>query len=477
MTNIITDKQIEELNRIDKIIQKYAKKFSLDFYPQEFDIISSEKMAEILAYGFPISFHHWSGGRDYEREKTLWRYDRQKLPYEIVFNTNPCRAYLCETDPFVVLILTMAHVYAHNDFFKNNHWSKTQRSDMNRFLASAHERFEEYEKEYGFEAVERTITAALAIKFNIDPFSPERPDFEAIIEKKIKEARKKDPKLAVKKLKKELKGQIPFEPDRDLIAFIAEQAPDLEPWQRDILQVVREQAYYQFPNIRTHIMNEGWAVFWHEKIMTELIKSQLIGKEEREVYMMAQSRVLASHPMYFNSYLVGREIWKYIERKYGKEKLFQVRAAYRDIEFIEEFLVDEVIHDLKLYIYEAIPDTGTGEIFYIIVEKRPKVIREMLVNMLKISPGTPIISVLKGNHNNQGELYLYHHFNEMQMPLDEEYRQRTMEHIFELWGRTIWLESQEKTRSGFRSIVYSFNGKEHREHSNTNQLRLPFKKI
>lgn len=475
--NIITKEQVEDLNRIDKLIQKYAKKFGLDFYPQEFDIISSEKMAEIIAYSFPVTYHHWSGGRDYEREKTLWRYDRQKLPYEVVFNTDPCRAYLCETDPFIVIVMAMAHVYAHNDFDKNNHWSKTQRPDINRYLAAAHERFEEYEKKYGFEAVEKTITAALSIKFNIDPFSPERPDTEAIIEKKIKEAKKKNPKADIKKLRKEIQGQIPFEPDRDLIGFIAEHAPDLEPWQRDILMVIREQGYYQFPYFRTQIMNEGWAVFWHEKIMTELIKAQLIEKEDREIYMATQSRVLASHPLYFNPYLVGREIWKYIEREYGKEKLFQIRTAYRDIEFVDEFLTDEVIHDLKLYIYQAVP--WGGEIFYVIVEKRPKVIREMLVNMLKISPGIPIISVLRGNHNNQNEIYLYHHFDEMGMSLDEEYREKTMEHIFELWGKTVWLETKEKnSRSGIiRPIIYSFNGKDHKQHSNTNQITLPFKKI
>lgn len=468
---MIDDNQLKELNDLDKIIQKMAKKFGLDCYPQEFDIIPAEKMAEIMAYGFPISYHHWSGGRDYEREKTLWRYNRTVLPYEVVFNTNPSRAYLCETDPFVVLILTMAHVYGHNDFGKNNYWSKSERLDMNRYLAAAHQRFEDYERDYGLAAVEKIITAALSIKFHIDPFFKERPDNETIIEQKIKEARKKDSKIDVRKLRKELKGQIPFEPDRDLLGFIAEYAPDLEDWQRDVLTVVREQAHYQFPFFRTKIMNEGWAVFWHEKIMAELIKAQLIEKGDREIYMRAQSRVLPSHPMKFNPYLVGREIWKYIERKHGTEKLFKVRASYRDLEFVEEFLVDELIHDLQLYIYQPF-DLGP-ETIYVIVEKRPKIIRELLIGMLK-HPPAPTIHVISSNYNNRGELYLKHNFAEEQTELDEEYREKTMEHLYELWGRPIWLESQETHRYGAKPILYNFDGKKHHKHSNTNQLALPF---
>lgn len=462
---MITEKQIQELNRLDKIIQKIAKKFKLDFYPQEFDIISSEKMIEILSYFFPITYHHWSGGRDYERAKTLWRYDRENLPYEVVFNTNPCRAYLCETDPFVILILTMAHVYAHNNFFKNNRWSKMQRSDINRYLAVVRERFEGYEKEYGLEAMEKIISAALSIQFNIDPFFKERPDNQAIIEDKIQEEKKKNPKVDVKKLRKEFENKIPFERDRDLIGFIAEYAPNLESWQRDILNVVREQTHYLLPNVRTRIMNEGWAAFWHEKIMEELIKAQLIKKEDREIYMQFQSRVLASHPMHSNPYLMGREIWKYIERQYGLKKAFEVRDNYRDIEFVEDFLADEVIHDLQLYIYEE--RKIDSETIYVIIEKRPSFIRKIIAGASKRS-FAPTIYVVSRNYNDSGGLLLWHDFDEERTELDVEYRQKTMEHLFELWGKTIWLFSCEivskDNKKAAKSVLYSFDGEDYRKH-------------
>lgn len=467
---MVTEKQVKRLNKIDKIIQKIAKRFGLDFYPQEFDIVSPQKMAEIIAYLFPVTYHHWSGGRDYERTRTLWRYNRSGLPYEVVLNMNPSRAYLCSTDPFVILVTTMAHVYGHNNFFKNNYLLKMVRKDMNRYLAAAHKRFEEYEKIYGKEEVEKTITAGLSIRWNIDPLNKDKPDCEDEI-KKIAAAENLElgPK-EIKKIREEIVRQISFKPDRDLIGFIAKYSPKLENWQRDILTVIREQSYYLWPNMRTKIMNEGWAVFWHEKIMEELFKAQMFSDEEIEIYMKTQSGVLAWNPLRPNPYVIGLAIWKHIEKKYGREKMFEVRDTYRDAEFIEDFLDDEIINDLKLYIYKAVKGND-GKIYYVIVEKRPSVIRNILVYSHRLAPG-PVIYVLTGNYNNHAELYLKHNFDEEQIELDKEYMEKTMEHIYELWGNKVWLETKIKQYGKNIPIIYSYDGKEHRVHRNYKQLQF-----
>lgn len=470
---MLTPQQIEELNRFDRLIQDWAKKFGLDCYPQEFDIIDSEKMAELMTSGsLPITFNHWSYGRDFETVKTSWRLNRFNLPMETVYNANPCRGYICATDPFVVMILVIAHVYGHNDFFKNNFWLLQGRKDILGFMADAARRFKKYENAYGVEEVEKTLTAALSLQWNIEPFRPERPDFQQQLEAKILEARataKKDQKtLDLKKLRADMEKQIPFEHDRDVIGFIKDVSPTLEDWQRDILAVVREQAYYLFPNIRTQTMNEGWAVYWHEKIMDELIAAELISTADRDIYMTTQSRVLADWKIDQNPYWLGREIWKHIVQKHGLKKAFDVRANYRDIEFVEEFLEDELIRRLKLYIYGRYEDRIDGKDVYVyeIADKNPERTRERIVASLKKRPDAPVIRVTRSNFNKNGELLLLHDFNENQEELDGEHLARTLEHVYHLWGKPVWLQTREpnvRSSSGFANILYGYDGARHQK--------------
>jgi len=125
----IMDADLKRLMEFDEKIQEIARGFGLDFFPQEFDVIPAQKMLEILAYRFPVNFSHWSFGRDYEREKTQFEYGFG-IPYEVVLNSNPSRAYLMNTNPFPVQVMVMAHVYAHNDFMKKNYHFKATRRDI-----------------------------------------------------------------------------------------------------------------------------------------------------------------------------------------------------------------------------------------------------------------------------------------------------------------------------------------------------------
>ncbi len=462
---MLTPEQLTELNRFDSLIQEWAKKFNLDFYPQEFDVITSEKMAELMAYFLPADFSHWSRGRDFEIVKTAWRLNRSGLPMEVVYNTNACRGYICGTDPFVVMVTVMAHVYGHNDFFKNNFWLLKSRTDILGFMADAARRFKKYEEDYGAETVEQTITAALAIQWNIEPFRDERPDYQKQIEMRMQEARAKAKKeqkqLHLTNARAYLEKKIPFEPDNDVIGFIRDVSPALEDWQRDILTVVREQAYYLFPQIRTKIMNEGWAVYWHEKIMDELINAKLISDADREIYLKAQSGVLADLKIVQNPYWLGREIWKHIVKKHGLKKAFEVRANYRDIEFVEEFLEDELCQQLKLYIYGRYEDYINGEYVYYIADKNPKRVRERIVDSLKKLPNAPVIRVTRSNFNKEGELLLLHDFNEDLEELDTEHLMKTLEHVYHLWGKPVWLQTREedvKSQSGFVNVLYGYDG-------------------
>ena len=140
--------ELERLVQLDGKIREIARNFGLDFFPQEFDIIPARKMLEILAYRFPVNFSHWSFGRDYEREKTQYEYG-MGIPYEVVLNSNPSRAYLINTNPLPVQVMVMAHVYAHNDFMKNNSHFKPTRKDILPSASEAALRFQKYEKRFG----------------------------------------------------------------------------------------------------------------------------------------------------------------------------------------------------------------------------------------------------------------------------------------------------------------------------------------
>ncbi len=169
---------LKKLNEADKLIREIAAEFGLDFMPQEFDVVPAQKMLEILAYRLPVNYSHWSFGRDYEIERTKYEHGFS-VPYEVVFNSDPARAYLMETNPLPIQILVMAHVYAHNDFMKNNRHFQITRRDMITSASEAAQRFRQYEEDYGREAVEKLIDAGMAIEWNIDPDELIRPETEA----------------------------------------------------------------------------------------------------------------------------------------------------------------------------------------------------------------------------------------------------------------------------------------------------------
>ena len=112
---------LSELMQWNEKIEAIAKGIGLQCYEQEFEICDFEDMIGYEAYvGMPSHYPHWSFGKSYERIKTLHKYDMVGLPYEMVINSNPCIAYLMKNNSLLLQILTMAHVYGHNDFFSNN---------------------------------------------------------------------------------------------------------------------------------------------------------------------------------------------------------------------------------------------------------------------------------------------------------------------------------------------------------------------
>lgn len=484
------DADLERLARFDEKIQEVAREFGLDFFPQEFDVVPAQKMLEILAYRFPVNISHWSFGRDYEREKTKYEYGFG-IPYEVVLNSNPSRAYLMNTNPFAVQVMVMAHVYAHNDFMKNNFHFRPTRRDILPSASEAAIRFQKYEKRYGLEEVEHVVDAGLSIELNIDPdffireeseedqrerlsASPQKPEtpgpYDDLITRREVEGYPKD----------HYNKRTPLEPERDVLLYILNHSPKpLKEWEKDVLSVIRDQSRYFIPQRRTKIMNEGWATFWHMRIMDRLFKEGLLSAEEHGGYNLYNARVLATNPRMANPYLVGLKMFEDIEERWnkgrfgkeweecddlkekeswdlglgkGRERIFEVRRRFSDRFFVEEFLTERLVEELNLYLYEGLEEHG--EIRYLISGRDWRRIKQTLVVHLSTF-GTPLIMVEDGDYRGKRELYLKHAFEGIE--LDQEYREKTLEHIFYLWDRPVHLESVVDGHQ----VVFTFDGKSH----------------
>ncbi len=468
------EQDLKRLNEFNERIQEIAREFGLDFFPQEFDAIPAQKMLEIMAYRFPVNFSHWSFGRDYEREKTKYEHGFG-VPYEVVLNSNPSRAYLMNTNPFPVQVMVMAHVYAHNDFMKNNLHFKPTRRDILPSASEAAARFQKYEKRSNLEKVERLINAGLSIESNIDPdFFIKEENEERTRERLSTPAAPVEvpgpfddliPRKKVERLSREdYNKKTPPEPERDMLLYIINHSPKpLQEWEKDILSVIRDQSRYLMPQRRTKIMNEGWASFWHIRIMERLFKEGFLKEEEHGYYNLYNARVLATNPRTINPYLVGLRILEDIETRWNKgrfgreweecedptkkavwdtdlglgiEKIFEVRRSYSDRFFMEHFLTEELVNDLELYLYYGRQEIG--EIKYVISDRDWQRIKALLVTHLSTFD-IPVIMVEDGDYKGKRELYLKHAYEGIE--LDKEYREKTLEHLFYLWDRPVHLET------------------------------------
>lgn len=347
---------LQELEQWNEKIEGAAKKAGLACYNQEFEICSYEDMLCYEAYvGMPSHYPHWSYGKAYEKKKTLYRYNLDGLPYEMVINANPCIAYLMRDNTLLLQILTMAHVYGHNDFFKNNRlFTERTRAEITVSMFKNHaDRIRSYiqDPSIGYERVERILDAAHAIRFQIPRESPTRMEADAekkdrILQRYYEEIKTTGPLDQKKEIPFPNVNKIPLEPTSDAVQFVIDHA-QIEDWEKDILQIVREETNYFIPQIETKIMNEGWASYWHYSILHQLQLPQQLHIE----FLNRHNQVIRPFAGSLNPYYIGFKIFEDIEKRYGKEKMFEVRAMERDASFIRKYLTEEICRELNLFEY------------------------------------------------------------------------------------------------------------------------------
>jgi len=359
-------------------------------------------------------------------------------------------------------------------------------------MANHATKIRKYIDKYGLEAVESFLDVCLSIDDLIDHHS-------VFIERRSKNNGEADEPLVVRKIassdymdefinpkefmeqqKQKLEDErrkrrrFPEEPQKDVLLFLLENAP-LENWQRDVLWMIREEAYYFAPQAQTKIVNEGWATYWHAKIMTE----RALNDAEVIDFADHHSGTVAAHPGQINPYRLGFELWKDIEDRWnrgkfgkdyeecddyaakrtwdmglglGREKIFETRRIHNDITFIDAFFTEEFCHEHKFFTYAFNPERGVYEI----ADRNWKSVKQKLLFSLT-NFGQPFIFVTDGNFENRGELLLEHRHEGIDLRID--YAKDTLKNLHQIWGRPVHL----RTVVEGKGKLFSFDGDKHIE--------------
>jgi stage V sporulation protein R len=460
---------LKALERAIAEITEIAEGFGLDFYPMRYEICPADIIYTFGAYGMPTRFSHWSFGKQFYKMKLHYDLGLSKI-YELVINSDPCYAFLLDTNTLIQNKLIVAHVLAHSDFFKNNvRFSNTKR-DMVESMAATAERIKNYEHQYGKQEVEKFLDAVLAIQEHIDP-SLLRPklswtleDTEVYEEEEKRKPTPYDDLWSLEEKKKpsptprKKKRKFPPHPEKDVLLFIEEYSRELEDWQRDILTMMREEMLYFWPQLETKIMNEGWASYWHQRILREMD----LTSDEAIEFAKLNAGVVQPSRTSINPYYLGLKIFEDIEERWnnpteemkkhgvkpgsGREKIFEVRELESDISFLRNYLTKELVMREDMYLFQK---QGKD---YKIVDKNWENVRDQLVNM-RVNGGFPYITVNDGDYMRNGELYLKHWYEGIE--LDLKYLEKVLPYIYQLWGRSVHMETVVENRP----VVFTYDGK------------------
>lgn len=489
-----------ELLRLKEEIEQYAIDYGLTYYPVVFEVCNYDTICILASLGgFPSRYPHWRFGMDYDQLSKGNIYGFQKI-YELVINTDPCYAYLLSSNRIVDQKLVMAHVYGHADFFRNNAWFRNTDKSMMDVMANHGTKIRKYMNKYGQDRVENFIDAALSLEnlldvnllFETPQVVRQREELEqTAMEEELKGDEDEEISQALKSFmrskarkEKEITPIVEAEKDfeykaideevkgtRDIMKFLMDHAP-IEEWQSDIIGCLREEAYYFLPQRMTKIMNEGWASYWHSKIMTNkaLKSSEIID------FADVHSGVMAMSQKSINPYKIGIELFRDIEHRWdtgkfgkeylectdmnkklnwdkklglGKQKIFDVRKSHNDITFLDEFFTEEFCERQQIFTYKYNPRTGRNEID----SREFKDIKAKLLQQLS-NFGQPLIEIESSNYNNRGEILLKHVHRGVD--LDLNFASDTMKNIFLIWKRPVNITTitEEKV------LIYCYDGKD-----------------
>jgi stage V sporulation protein R len=443
------DSSSDNLQAYATRLEALARDQGLDYFPVQFEEVPASFMMEIAVYGLPVRMPHWSFGVRYIYQLIQHRMGHSRL-FEVVFPGNPGRAYLARNNSLQENTLVTAHVLGHADFAKNNTLFKSSQEQVGYRIvdqAAAHARqIGEAIELHGQQRVEAVLDAALALETHIDMHKglrrerypqyapPPSPHSGAEFYNRFDDLPGEAGRVG--RAPEKQRTPVPPNPERDLLWFIAQYAPDLEDWERDIFLAVREESFYFYPVFATQIMNEGWASFWHARLLREadfishnayvdMIKTH---SDVVRPYAADRQRALAVNP-----YHLGFSMWEKIVAEHGLERAFSIRAEEDDFGFVRNYLDEDLARELDLFRYQAQRD-GSLEI----VESDIDDIREAVVAP-KYNFGTPC--VVANRIRVDGALELVHDHGGDGRGLDLSRAERVLEYIKSVWRRPVFLQT------------------------------------
>jgi stage V sporulation protein R len=343
----MSDYTLKDLEDWDEKICELGRKNGLDWYPIAYETINYYEMIGAMAYhGLPSHYPHWTYGKSFERTHTFYNSGLEGLPYELIINSDPSIAYLMLENPLYLQILIMAHCIGHSDFFKNNRtFAETDAKNAPIRFRNASKRIRQYieDPSIGIEEVEKVLDACHALQYQVDRRGRFRLS-EKELREKYSENIKNDKDAAWKNFNID---KHPLEPEYDILRFVLENNNKLLPWQQDVISIVNEESKYFWPQIRTKVMNEGWASFWHYRMCHQLE----LPDELHLPILKTHNQVIRPLGLKLNPYHLGFEIFKDIEEKHGIEECFLAREVCNDENFIMQYLTREKAEELNLFTF------------------------------------------------------------------------------------------------------------------------------
>ncbi|WP_440996353.1 SpoVR family protein [Arhodomonas sp. SL1] len=434
-------------------MEALAREQGLEHYPVDFELVPSAFMTEIAVYGLPVRMPHWSFGVRWIYQMVQHRMGHSRI-FEVVFPGNPNRAFLVDTNSVEENTLVVAHVLGHADFSRNNLLFSRSQEQVGYHIveqAAAHaHRIEEVIETLGEKRVEQVLDAALALEPHIDTGQPlNRKRFPEGYTAESPELGDGEGEEAFRERYSTLPGEgggvgeaprrkgparIPPRPEYDLLWFIAQYAPEMEDWERDIFLAVRKEAYYFQPVFNCQIMNEGWASYWHARLLRE---ADFLPSEAYVDCMKTHSDVVRPYggdnriSLQVNPYHLGYVLWQHIVEEEGVERARSVMREEDDFGFVRNYLSAERARELELFVYSARQD---GQIR--VTDANLAELHETLLAP-KYNFGAPRVAVEELGRD--GSLVLRQNIADDGRGLDLERARYVLDYIHRVWRRPVML--------------------------------------
>jgi stage V sporulation protein R len=455
--------------------------YGLDTYPNQIEVITAEQMMDAYAsVGMPLGYHHWSYGKHFLHTEKNYQRGQMGLAYEIVINSDPCIAYLMEENTMTMQALVIAHAcYGHNSFFKGNYLFRTwtDASAIVDYLVFAKQYITRCEERHGIDAVEDLLDSCHALmNYGVDrykrpyPISAEEErrrqiEREEYLQKQVNDLWRTIPINPNQAGREEAEHRYPAEPQENLLYFIEKNAPLLEPWQREVVRIVRKIAQYFYPQRQTQVMNEGWATFWHYTLLNHLYDEGKVTDGFMMEFLQSHTSVIYQPPFDskwysgINPYALGfammcdiRRICEHPteeDRRWfpdiaGSDWLETLKFAmrtFKDESFILQYLSPKVIRDLKLFAVVDDDQRDHLEIAAIHDDAGYRAVRQMLAAQYNLGNREPNIQVWQVNRRGDRSLTLRHQRHDGK-PLGES-TEEMLRHLHRLWGFDVHLESMD----------------------------------